>query len=192
MQKQIINNINQHLLPCYVDTEKASLHTRLCFISLKSWGLCLIKKNTSVLPWWIIRYLNNRTQRVKINKTFTWLRELLYGVLHASVLGPNLFKIYLNCSFLFFIPLSWWISRYLNNRMQRVKINKNFSWLRELLYGVLHGSVLGPNLFNIYLNYLFLFLNEIDVCNFDNNTTPSMCHKNLAKTYKKNLKETLN
>ena len=84
------------------------------------------------------------------------------------------------------------IFRCLNNRTQRVKINKTFSSLRELLYGVLHGSVLGPNLFNIYLNYLFLFLNEIDVCNFDNNTTPSMCHKNLAETYKRNLKETLN
>ena len=84
------------------------------------------------------------------------------------------------------------IFRYLNNRTQRVKINKTFSSLRELLYGVLHGSVLGPNLFNIYLNYLFLFLNEIDVCNFDNNTIPSMRHKNRAETSKKNLKETLN
>ena len=71
----------------------------------------------------------------------------------------------------------------------KVKINKT---LRELLYGVLHGSVLGPNLFNKYLNYLFLFLNEIDVCNFDNNTTPSTYHKNLAETSKKNSKETLN
>ena len=29
----------------------------------------------------IFRYLNNRTQRVKINKTFSSLGELLYGVL---------------------------------------------------------------------------------------------------------------
>ena len=83
------------------------------------------------------------------------------------------------------------IFMYLNNRTQRIKINKTFNSLRELLYGVLHGSVLGPKFFNIHLNYLFLFLNEIDVCNFDNNTTPSMCHKNLAETYKENLKETL-
>ena len=73
------------------------------------------------------------------------------------------------------------ILRYLNNRMQRVKINKAFSWWRELLYGVSNGSALAPILFNIYLSYLFLFLNEIDVCNFDNNTTPSMCHKSLAE-----------
>ena len=63
--------------------------------------------------------------------------------------------------------------------------------MRELLYGVLHGSVLGPNLFNKYLNYLFLFLNETDVCNFDNNISPSVCHKNLTETSEKNFKETL-
>ena len=84
------------------------------------------------------------------------------------------------------------IFRYINNRTQTVKINKTFSSLRELLYSVLHGSVLGPDFLNIYLNYLLLFLNEVDVCNFDNNTTPSMCHKNLAETYKINLNETLN
>ena len=40
----------------------------------------------------------------------------------------------------------------------------------------------------MYLNDLFLFLNEIDVCNFDNNTTLSMCHKNLAELFEKFLK----
>ena len=84
------------------------------------------------------------------------------------------------------------IFRYLNNRMQRVKLNKTFSLLKELLYGVLHVYVLGANLFNTYLNHLFLFLNEIDVFNFDNNVTPSMCYKNLPEKYKKNLKKTLN
>ena len=44
MQKQIIDFINQYLLLCYVDTEKASLHKRFCFISLKNGTLCLIKK----------------------------------------------------------------------------------------------------------------------------------------------------
>ena len=77
------------------------------------------------------------------------------------------------------------IFRHLNNRTKRFKINKTFSSCRELLYGLPHGSVLGSIIFNVHLNYVFLFLNEIDVCNFDNNTTPSMCHKNLAELLEK-------
>ena len=49
--------------------------------------------------------------------------------------------------------------------------------------------MLGPVLFNIYLNDLFLFLNKIDICNFANYTTPFVCHENLAKLLE-NLRET--
>ena len=78
-----------------------------------------------------------------------------------------------------------WIFSYLNNRAQRVKINKTLSPRRELLCGVPHGSLLGPILFNIYLNDFFFF-NEIDVSNFANDTSHFVCHKNL-----KELLETL-
>ena len=57
--------------------------------------------------------------------------------------------------------------------------------MEKILCDVADGSVLGPIYFNIYLNDFFLFLNEMDVCNFDNNTTPSMCHKNLAELLEK-------
>ena len=49
MEKQIIGHINQYLFPCYVGTEKSSLHKRLCFILLKNGTLCLMQKNTQVL-----------------------------------------------------------------------------------------------------------------------------------------------
>ena len=40
------------------------------------------------------------------------------------------------------------------------------------------GSVLGPTLFNIYLNDLFYFL-SCNECNFADDTTPYVCNKNL-------------
>ena len=45
MQKKINDYMNQYLLPCYVDTENASLHKRFCFISLKNGTSGLIKKD---------------------------------------------------------------------------------------------------------------------------------------------------
>ena len=40
------------------------------------------------------------------------------------------------------------------------------------------GSVLGPLLFNIYINDLFLFLNNTVVCNYADDTTLFACDIN--------------
>ena len=64
------------------------------------------------------------------------------------------------------------VHSYLKNRMQRTKINAEYSSWEEILFGVSQGSILGPLLFNIFLCDPFLIVGNIDIASYANDNTP--------------------
>ncbi len=91
--------------------------------------------------------------------TTTFQRAFFLKIIHAHGLSTN------TCEFM---------SSYLNDRYQRVKItNVKCSWM-PLQKGIPQGSSLGTFLFNIFMNNIFYFIELCDLVNYAHANTLSI------------------
>ena len=72
------------------------------------------------------------------------------------------------------------IYSYLKRRKQAVRINDTHSSFQIILSGVPQGSVLGPILFNFYINDLFLFVKEATLHNYADDNALAYFSKTLS------------
>ena len=101
-----------------------------------------------------------------LSKAFDWINHnLLIAKLHAYGFDHRSLV---------------YIYSYLSGRMHRTKVNNSFSSWAEITFGVPQGSILGPLLFNIYINDIFLFIIGTELANFADDNTPYAINDNVA------------
>ena len=72
------------------------------------------------------------------------------------------------------------INDYLSNRKQCVKIGNFCSTFLDIIKGVPQGSILGPLIFNIFINDIFYFIDKAKLFNYADDNTLSYSHPDFS------------
>ena len=68
------------------------------------------------------------------------------------------------------------LKSYLSNRKQQIKVNRVLSSWADIHKGVPQGSILGPLLFNVFINDIFHFISDSSLYNYADDNTLSFCN----------------
>ena len=155
MYSQIIVYINKYLSPYLFGFRKGHSTENCLMVMLEEWKKAIDKKESvgGVLT--------------DLSKAFDCLNhDLLIAKLEAYGFNHDALNL---------------LHSYLSERKQRTKIKSSYSSWKETNYGVPQGSILGPLLFNIFINDIFFFISKGKIANYADDTTLYAAESNITE-----------